>query len=116
MNHNTSHEKFATPSHRVTRHENGFQAEIILPGVPRENLAIRLENDVLELNATRAAIPDSWRLLHREDRPASYRLGLRLGREVDASRISAELKDGVLRLSLPLQPVTVPVARAIEVN
>ncbi len=116
MNHASPTDRFSTPAYRLNEQETTYQAEIILPGVARENLEVRLEKDVLHLTGKRTAYPETWRPLHREIPSANFRLGLRLGREVDSSRITAELRDGILKLALPKVIPAIPVTRAIEVN
>lgn len=45
--------------------------------------------------------PAGWSALHRETTDAPFQLAIALGQAVAADRIAAELRDGVLRLSLP---------------
>ena len=73
-----------------------------LPGVPREQLQVRVDGENLVLEATAAtAGPDDMQLVHGEAQIPTYRRQFTLSRELDASRIEANLKDGVLRLTIP---------------
>ncbi len=73
-----------------------------LPGVPREQLQVRVDGDSLVVEATAAtAGPENMELVYGEARLPTYRRQFTLSRELDASRIDAQLRDGVLRLTIP---------------
>ena len=73
-----------------------------LPGVTREQLQVRVDGDTLLLEAT-AAIkgPEQMELVYGEAQSPSYRRQFTLSRELDTGRIEAQLRDGVLRLTIP---------------
>jgi len=80
----------------------GLTLEADLPGATEENLFIQLEDNVLSLHARiQSPVPEAARLLHEEYRVGDYYRSFILSDEVDRDRIAAELKNGVLRLSLP---------------
>ena len=86
-----------------------------LPGVARDGLNVRIDGDSLLLEATaNTAGPQQLELLYGEARVAAYRRQFTLSRELDASRIDAQLRDGVLRLTIPKAEAAKP--RRIEVN
>jgi HSP20 family molecular chaperone IbpA len=73
-----------------------------LPGVARDQLHVRVDGDTLVLEATAAATgPEQMELVYGEVQSASYRRQFTLSRELDAARIEAQLRDGVLRLTIP---------------
>jgi HSP20 family protein len=73
-----------------------------LPGVAREQLQVRVDGDTLVLEATAASTsPEDMELVYGELQSASYRRQFTLSRELDAARIEAQLRDGVLRLTIP---------------
>jgi HSP20 family molecular chaperone IbpA len=74
-----------------------------LPGVPRDQLHVRVDGDnlVLEATATIAAGPENLELVYGEAQCPAYRRQFTLSRELDTSRIEAQLRDGVLRLTIP---------------
>jgi HSP20 family protein len=72
-----------------------------LPGVTQNDVDIRFENGELTLHARRqpaAAGREGWLL---ENDTGDYFRAFRISEQVDASRIWAELKNGVLTLHLP---------------
>ena len=73
-----------------------------LPGVPREQLHVRVDGDTLLLEANAATSgPEQMELLYAEAQCPAFRRQFTLSRELDAGRIDAQLRDGVLRLVIP---------------
>jgi HSP20 family protein len=99
----------------VFENENAITLLADLPGVPREGLNVRVDGDSLTLEAT-AAIqgPENMELVYGEAQIPAYRRQFSLSRELDASRIEAHLRDGVLRLTIPKAEEARP--RRIEVQ
>ncbi len=92
------------PRHNVRAVEGAYEVGVLMPGVKREAVTVRVEDDVLRVDGRRDVFSaDGWRPLRRELGPVQYRLELELTVPVDASRISARLEDGVLSLRLPLR-------------
>jgi HSP20 family molecular chaperone IbpA len=81
---------------------DGLTLEADLPGATEENLFVQLEDNVLSLHARiQSPAHEAARLLHEEYRVGDYYRSFILSDEVDRDRITAELKNGVLRLILP---------------
>lgn len=93
---------FVVPPVDVFENEAGITLLADLPGVSRDRLGIRVDGDSLILEATAATIqPKDMELVYSEAQYPSYRRQFTLSRELDASRIEASMKDGVLRLAIP---------------
>ena len=99
----------------VSEDDTGITLLADLPGVAREQLELRVEADTLLIEGTvDAATPGDLEAVYAEVRLPRYRRSFALSRELDASRIEAQLKDGVLRLRIPKQAHAQP--RRIEVS
>jgi HSP20 family protein len=86
----------------VFEDEAGITVLADLPGVSRERLAVRIDGDSLLIEGTaESSGPSNLELLYGEAQPSIYRREFTLSRELDPARIEAQLKDGVLRLSIP---------------
>ena len=74
-----------------------------LPGVNREDVKIAIQDGVLTLNAERkgTALPEDARWIRNEIPAGRFSRSVALPHEVDAERVSAELKEGILRVVLP---------------
>jgi HSP20 family molecular chaperone IbpA len=108
-----SEERFVAPP--VDIYENGDALIVTadLPGVPKENLDVRVENNLLTIRGRPSHLA-SGDPIYREYELASFFRQFELNEKVDQANISAELQHGVLKLRLPKAPEAKP--RKIEVN
>ena len=91
-----------TPPIDIHEGPEGLILEADLPGATEQNLNVQLEDNVLSLYAKiDSPVPEGAKLVHEEYRLGDYRRSFILSDEVDRDRITAELKNGVLRLFLP---------------
>jgi HSP20 family molecular chaperone IbpA len=75
-----------------------------LPGVPREQLELKIEGDTLLIEGgVQPPTPEGLEAVYAEVRVPRYRRRFTLSRDLDTSRIDANLKDGVLTLRIPKQ-------------
>lgn len=73
-----------------------------VPGVDEQSIDIMLEKNVLKINAfVDPGSPDGYSLTHAEYLEGDYSRSFQLSNEIDREKISATVKDGVLRLYLP---------------
>lgn len=108
-------QRFVVPPVDVFENENAITLLADLPGVPREQLHVRIDGDTLVLEATAGASgPENMELVYGEAQCPAYRRQFTLSRELDTSRIEAQLRDGVLRLTLPKAEAARP--RRIQVQ
>jgi HSP20 family protein len=106
---------YVVPPVDVFENEASITLLADLPGVPREGLHVRVDGDSLLLEATAATHgPENMELVYGEAQVPAYRRQFTLSRELDASRIEAQLRDGVLRLTIPKAEEARP--RRIEVQ
>ncbi|RZL93084.1 MAG: Hsp20/alpha crystallin family protein [Variovorax sp.] len=104
-----------TPRVDVSEDDTGITLLADLPGVARDQLELRVEADTLHIEgAVDAATPGGLEAVYAEVRLPRYRRAFTLSRELDASRIEAQLKDGVLRLRIPKQAHAQPRRIAIS--
>jgi HSP20 family molecular chaperone IbpA len=106
---------FVVPPVDVFENESGITLLADLPGVSRDRLGVRVDGETLLIEATaETPQPEGMQLVYGEAQYASYRRQFTLSRELDASRIEANLKDGVLKLSIPKLEEAKP--RRVEVR
>lgn len=92
----------STPRYRVTETPDAYGLVVELPGVAKDGLEISVDHEQIRVVGRRAwRKPDAWTALHRETRDTAYELVLDHERSIDADKVHAELRDGLLRLSLP---------------
>lgn len=99
----------------VDVYENDQEILLIadLPGVTKEGLRIDLDKDRLTIEARRSNGDGDGVELAAEYRPCDFRRSFLVPRGIDREKVDAELRAGVLRLSLPradaLKPRTIQV-------
>lgn len=108
-----SQEKYVTPPVDIYETAEGLLVKADLPGVAREGLDVRVENNTLTIRG-KAAHAAPGEPIYREYGLLSFFRQFELNDRVDQLKISAELKHGVLTLSLPKAEEAKP--RRIEVK
>jgi HSP20 family molecular chaperone IbpA len=103
------------PVYHVDETAEAFKVTVRLPGVAKEGVEVVAENDEIRITARRSwTQPAGWNALHRETPDAGYELVLTHENEIDADKIGAELRDGLLHVTLPkheaLKPRKIAVA------
>lgn len=99
----------------VFEDEAGITLLADLPGVPKDKLELRIDGDRLMIEGVVTTVmPPQLQSVHAEVRVPRYRRTFTLSRELDAGRIEANVKDGVLTLRIPRQEHAKP--RRIEVR
>jgi HSP20 family protein len=108
-----SQEKYVTPAVDIYETLDGLVVKADLPGVTKDGLDLRVENNLLTIRG-RAAHRAPGEMLYREYQLANFFRQFELSDKVDQQNISAELKHGVLTLNLPKAEEAKP--RKIEVR
>lgn len=99
----------------IVENDSGILLIADLPGVSKERLGVRVDGDNLVIEGeAEVALPEQLEVVHSEVRQPLYRRSFSLSRELDTSKIEANLRDGVLRLRIPKAEEARP--RRIEVR
>lgn len=103
------------PLYGVREDGHGYDVTVHLPGVTKDGLEITAQENQVTITGRRAWTPPAdWTALYRETPRANFGLTLEHEGDVDADKITAELKDGVLRLTLPKAEAVKPRKIAIS--
>ncbi len=90
------------PLYEIKENDDAYGATVYLPGVTKDGLEITAEAGEFRIVGRRTwKQPEGWTALYRETADAPYELVLTHDNAIDADKIAAELRDGVLRISLP---------------
>lgn len=99
----------------VVEDASGITLWADLPGVTRDNLHLRVDGELLVIEAElKLPAPDAMSPSHVEVSLSRYRRSFTLSKELDAAQVSAELNQGVLRVRVPKAVHAQP--RKIEVS
>ncbi|GAB2529821.1 hypothetical protein GCM10027189_06610 [Rufibacter soli] len=92
-----------TPAVDLWETQAGYELEMALPGLKKEELSVEFQEGVLTVSGTRALEKtDQERKYHRvENLYGAFKRSFKLPEHVDGSAIEAQLENGVLRLSIP---------------
>jgi HSP20 family protein len=85
-----------------------------LPGVRPADVDVRFENGELTIHGRRVAANPGKRRMLWEYEPTHYHRAFRLTEDVNAERIEAELKNGVLTVRLPKAEAAKPRRIAVK--
>ena len=102
------------PRTNIYETETAYAVVADVPGVTEQDLEISVEKGVLRISGKPAAGPTGYRLLYSDYGEVDYERRFELGDRVAGEDIAAELKDGVLTVTLPKRQEAV--ARKIEVK
>jgi len=90
------------PYFEVDETPEAWALAVQLPGVTKENMDFTVENERITISGRRTwQIPAGWTTLYRESVDAPFKLALEHNNTVDVAKIAADLKEGILRVSLP---------------
>jgi HSP20 family molecular chaperone IbpA len=106
-------ERYITPAVDIYETPDGLAVLADLPGVNRDGLDVRVDNNVLTIRGMSQHIATADPA-YREYELVNFFRQFELGEKIDQSSISAELKHGVLTVHLPKAPEAKP--RQIAVN
>jgi HSP20 family protein len=95
-----SQERAVTPPVDIYETSEGLVVKADLPGVGKDGLNVRVENNLLTILG-RTAHWSPGDILYREYDLVNFFRQFELSEKVDQAKISAELKNGVLTLNLP---------------
>ena len=103
------------PAVDIYENAQGITAQADMPGVSRDGLSIQADRNslVIEGNAV-IDVPAAMEAIHADVQATRYRRSFALSGELDAERIEATLKDGVLTLRIPKRAEFRP--RKVEVH
>ncbi|MBQ4214907.1 MAG: Hsp20/alpha crystallin family protein [Bacteroidales bacterium] len=116
--------QFATPAVNIKESDKDYTIQIAAPGMTKNDFKINV-NEYNELaiylekkdeKEDKGKEKESW--LRREFSYASYSQSFAIPEDVDETKISAKIENGVLNIDLPKKEVTdkAPVTRQIEIQ
>jgi HSP20 family protein len=80
----------------------GYQAALLAPGLDEQSLNVTVREDTLSIEGEmRFEAPAGAKMVWQEFGPSHFRRALRLGTAVDAARVDALYKNGLLLVTMP---------------
>ncbi|MCU7905782.1 MAG: Hsp20/alpha crystallin family protein [Candidatus Thiodiazotropha sp. (ex Epidulcina cf. delphinae)] len=103
------------PQVDIFEDDTGITVQADMPGVSKDRLDIRLDNDTLSIEGkAEIPMPEGMEALYADVSSTRYQRSFSLSSELDGEKADASLKDGVLILRIPKRERYQP--RKIEVR
>ncbi|MCX6951814.1 MAG: Hsp20/alpha crystallin family protein [Verrucomicrobia bacterium] len=97
------------PTYEVKETAESYALTVSVPGVTKDGLEVTADDTQVRVVGRRAwQQPEGWTSLYRESADATYELVLTHDNAIDADKVAAELRDGVLRVTLPKHEAVKP--------
>ena len=110
-------EQFQQPTNRILNHpvdiyedKEGLYFDIACTGLTKKQIELKVEDDVLRVIYTKKDKDEDedQHIYHSGIAKRSFNLGWKIARRFELSKIDASMKDGLLKLFIPLQPESKP--------
>ncbi|NQV16397.1 Hsp20/alpha crystallin family protein [bacterium] len=98
------------PAMDARENTKNYELAFSLPGFEKDDIAVSMKNNSLTLKAEKAEVKEDEGVKHlaREIARGSYERTIELPENVNADKISAEYKSGILTLSIPKTKEALP--------
>ena len=108
----------AQPAIDLVERDNGFELTAEMPGLEEKNISVDVANGVLTVKGQKEEdkVEKKEDFHLRERRFGSFSRSVRVPETVDADKIEATFKNGVLKVTLPKKPEAQKPTKKIEVK
>ena len=116
-------EEFTTPNNRILNHpvdiyedKDGLYFDIACTGLTKKQIELKVEDDVLRVSYTKGKDEEEEdiHIYHSGIAKRSFNLGWKIARRFDLTKIDGSMKDGLLKLFIPLTPESKPKTISIK--
>ena len=116
-------EEFTTPNNRILNHpvdiyedKTGLYFDIACTGLTKKMVKVDVEGDVLRVSYDKKELDEieDTHFYHSGIAKRSFNLGWKIARRFDLSKIEGSMKDGLLKLFIPLTPESKPKTVSIK--
>ena len=120
---NAEQEEFQQPNNRILNHpvdiyedKDGLYFDIACTGLTKKQIELKVEDDVLRVIYTKKDDKDEkdLHIYHSGIAKRSFNIGWKIARRFSLPEIEASMKDGLLKLFIPLQPESKPKTVSIK--
>ena len=106
-----------SPEVDISEDDQGYLLKADLPEMKKDDVRVTVEDGILSVSGERkSAKEDHKKKFHRIELSfGTFRRSFTLPEDADSTKITAELRDGVLRVHLPTTPVAKSKATQVKV-
>jgi HSP20 family protein len=109
-------DRSAAPAVDLVESGEGFTLYFDLPGIDKKDLELTVENNVLTVKGEKKDPKESGRFFRKETWAGSFRRTVSLPQAADPEKVGAELKDGVLTVTIGKREELKPRQIAVSVH
>src|ERR1700730_13207181 len=104
-----------SPEVDISQDDQGYLLKADLPEMKKDDVRVTVEDDILSVSGERKSLKeDQKRKFHRMERSfGNFRRSFTLPEDADSTKVTAEFRDGVLKIHLPTTTKTR--SKALEV-
>lgn len=116
FNSHSAGNRYIVPPVNISETDDSWHVQMELPGVKAEDIDISVEDGTLTIKGERKGFEGSEDIkpLRSEISGGSFYKTLTLPRSVDGSKIKAEMKEGILAVTLPRSEEVKPIKIAVN--
>ena len=93
----------------IYENKEGLQFEIACTGLEKDDVAIDIEGDLLKISYTKKSLEDETvNYIHKGIARRSFNLGYKVATKFDLVKAEAEMKNGLLTISVPFAEASKP--------
>ena len=120
---NAEQEEFQQPNNRIFNHpvdiyedKTGLYFDIACTGLTKKQIELKVEDDILRVIYTKKDDKEEkdLHIYHSGIAKRSFNIGWKIARRFSLPEIEASMKDGLLKLFIPLQPESKPKTVSIK--
>ncbi|MEW2921467.1 MULTISPECIES: Hsp20/alpha crystallin family protein [Flavobacteriaceae] len=100
----------SVPAVNIKDNEKGFELELAVPGMKKDDFTVEVDNDVLTISSEIKSENEETKenYTRKEFSYSSFKRAFTLPETVDGSKIDAKYEDGILKLTLPKKQEALP--------
>ena len=116
-------EQFQQPTNRILNHpvdiyedKEGLYFDVACTGLTKKQIELKVEDDVLRVSYTKKDDneDENLHIYHSGIAKRNLNLGWKIARRFELAKIEASMKDGLLKLFIPLTPESKPKTVSIK--
>ena len=114
----TSFFKWNTPAVNVKENDEGFDLELALPGIDKEDIKLEVKENLLTISSEKETNNEvkEEKYVRREFGFAAFKRLFTIPKNVNRDKIEANYKDGILNVNLPKHEKEIITAKHIEIK
>ena len=102
----------------IIEKENGYELQIDLPGVKKEDIQIEMDKGILSISVSisNSSDEEDKKYIRKERFTGEIKRSFNIGEDIDEDNINASFENGILYLNLPKKEENDSNKKFIEIN